>query len=88
MRMIPCIQKGLVTSVIEDEKQIKKFYEYLADISGKIGIDADGTLHDLKEEKNGGNKDKYKYKSEKYYSKHSSNYDIDGNRIDRVGNLE
>ena len=88
MRMIPCLQKGLVTSVIEDEKQIKKFYEYLADISGKIGIDADGTLHDLKEEKNAGNKDKYKYKSEKYYSKHSSNYDIDGNRIDRVGNLE
>ena len=104
MRMLPCIQRKLKTSLITDAKQIDKFYKYLADVSKKIGIDKNGTLYNLNHKQNSKNKSDSKhsksknsakyiksdiaYKSEKSYSKHNSEYDIDGNRIDRVGNLE
>ena len=88
MKMIPCLQENLITSIIDEEYRFDKFYMYIGDISKQVGIDNDGTLHDLKNVNNSHKKDKYKYSSEKNYSKHSSNYDIHGNRIDRVGNLE
>ena len=104
MRMLPCIQRKLKTSIITDSKKKDKFYRYLADVSRKVGIDKNGTLYNLDFNQNDTNKADSKgtkrkkstehiksdmeYKSEKGYSKHNSEYDIDGNRIDRVGNLE
>ena len=104
MRMLPCIQRKLKTSIITDSKKKDIFYRYLADVSRKVGIDKNGTLYNLDFNQNDTNKADSKgtkrknstehiksdmeYKSEKGYSKHNSEYDIDGNRIDRVGNLE
>lgn len=43
---VPCIQKGLVTSILTEQDDKDGFYHYLAAISDDIGMDADGNVYD------------------------------------------
>lgn len=88
LRMIPCVQSELITSTIEDASVQKRFFEYLADTSYKVGIDQEGMLYDLSDEETAPKEAKIVYRSENKYKSHSSKNDLNGNRIDRVGNLE
>ena len=87
LRMIPCIQDSLTTSILTEKKQIKAFYHYLADISDHVGIDEDGFFYPYKNvEKSGASP--YAYTSGRRYGQYFDDVDLDLKSIDIVGNLQ
>lgn len=86
MRLLPCIQKDLVTSLITDETEKEGFYHYLAAISMDVGIDAAGNVYDK------GAKDypadRIAYDSDTSTTEIRGVSDNEGNAIDIVGNLK
>ena len=87
LRMLPCIQQDLVTSMLSGE-EADRFYMFMADISKNIVIDKNGFVYNTS---NGANShlmnDDY-YQSEKRYGSYSGNRDLEGRAIDIVGNLQ
>ncbi len=81
--MLPCVQQDMTTSMLEEEEDIRDFYEYVADLSENVVFEEDGTffLQSM------GDEDSYAYKSGSHYGTHSGAYDLLGRRIDIVGNL-
>lgn len=87
LRMIPCIQEALKTSILTEKDQVKNFYHYLADVSENVGIDEDGVFYPYK------NVDKpgmspYAYTSGRRYGQYFDDVDLDLKSIDIVGNLQ
>jgi poly-gamma-glutamate synthesis protein (capsule biosynthesis protein) len=82
---LPCEQKDLTVSLLTGEEEIDGFYEYVADLSSKIGIDANGTVYNRA---NTWEKVQLKYLSGNEYASHYGGLDLEGNGIDIVGNLK
>lgn len=80
--MIPCIQKDLQTSIITESEEKAKFYQFVADVSNGIGIREDGTFVELSEA------EETTYASGKNYATYVGSKDLEGRKIDIVGNLE
>ena len=87
LRMIPCIQDSLTTSILTEKKQIKAFYHYLADISNHVGIDEDGFFYPYKNVEKPG-VSPYAYTSGRRYGQYFDDVDLDLKSIDIVGNLQ
>lgn len=87
LRMIPCIQDSLTTSILTEKKQIKAFYHYLADISNHVGIDEDGFFYPYKNVEKPG-VSPYTYTSGRRYGQYFDDVDLDLKSIDIVGNLQ
>ena len=87
LRMIPCIQDSLTTSILTEKKQIKAFYHYLADISNHVGIDEDGFFYLYKNVEKPG-VSPYAYTSGRRYGQYFDDVDLDLKSIDIVGNLQ
>ncbi len=85
LRMIPCVQRDCVTSMITDADGRRAFYEYVADYSERIGITADGWIVDTSAAASG---EELIYLSGQNYGFMSGGVDLDGRAIDIVGNLE
>ena len=81
---VPCIQKGLVTSILTEQDDKDGFYHYLAAISDDIGMDADGNVYD----KTAGDypSQVIVYDSDTSKTKIRGTTDNDGYAIDIVGN--
>lgn len=79
--MLPCQQQDMTTVLLTEQSQIDGFYQYIADLSVNVGIDADGVLHE------GAFTGEFAYTSGVYYGSHSGAYDLEGRRINIVGNF-
>ena len=86
VRAVPCIQRELVTSMIEGE-EAEKFYKFLADVSTNIVIDANGYIYNTADGRNEALKDGSNYQSGMRYGSYNGKVDLDGREIDIVGNL-
>jgi poly-gamma-glutamate synthesis protein (capsule biosynthesis protein) len=80
--LLPCVQENLTVSLLYEQAEVDDFFHYVADLSENISIDADGIIHE------GTYWGDYPYQSGVYYRGHSGAYDLDGRKIDIVGNLE
>jgi poly-gamma-glutamate synthesis protein (capsule biosynthesis protein) len=85
LSMLPCIQKGVRTYMLESEEEKKEFYHYLADISSNVGIDEDGRIHSYMNVTEPGISP-YAYTSGRRYGMRVGDVDLDMNVIDIVGN--
>lgn len=83
LRMIPCIQNNMKTSILSEKKEVRDFYRYIADVSNNVGIEENGIFHNIKRL----NK-KYKYMSGQGYAKHDGMKDLKGRTIDKIGNIK
>ena len=81
---VPCIQKGLVTSILTEQDDKDGFYHYLAAISDDIGMDADGNVYDKTEGDYPAQA--IVYDSDTSKTKIRGTTDNDGYAIDIVGN--
>ncbi len=79
--MLPCLQQDMTTSMLLEQSEIDGFYQYIADLSENVGIDENGVFHE------GVSTGKFTYSSGVYYGTHSGAYDLEGRRINIVGNL-
>ena len=95
LRMLPCLQQNLKTSLLKDENWTRRFYRYLADMSSGVAMDKDGYIYDLNTDEKTkeqildtlrGSKDEW-YMANQAYTKHSSGHDSEGHRIDVIGNV-
>jgi poly-gamma-glutamate synthesis protein (capsule biosynthesis protein) len=84
LRYLPCVQENLTTRLLTDAEEKDGFYQYLASISGDIGMDEAGYVYD---------KDGAEYPTERIvYDADSSTSEIrgssdnEGYAIDIVGN--
>lgn len=87
IRMIPCIQKDLTTSMLSEE-DAKDFYKFMADISTDVVIDKEGFIYNTA---NGANEhllNGENYQSGKNYGSYNGYRDLEGRSIDIVGNLQ
>ena len=87
LRMLPCVQKNMKTSLLGSEEEKKEFYHYLADVSTGVGIDEDGRIHAYKDVNMPG-ESPYAYTSGRRYGLRFDNVDLDMRLIDFVGNIE
>lgn len=87
IRMIPCKQKDMVTSMLSGE-EADAFYKFMADISRNVVIDKDGFIYNTSNQENAHLLNNGNYESGKRYSTYNGNYDLDGRAIDIVGNLK
>ncbi len=87
LRMIPCIQRDLTTSMLSEEES-DDFYKFLADISYGIVIDQEGYIYNTKDGQNSELLDGINYNSGMSYGTYNGGIDLDGRPIDIVGNLE
>lgn len=82
---IPCIQKNLTADLVTEEAEMKRYFEYLAAVSVKIGIDREGRVYDgTKESEPSG---EILYNSDLAQTDILGARDIEGNVIDIIGNL-
>lgn len=79
--MLPCLQQDMTTSMLLEQSEIDGFYQYIADLSENVGIDENGVFHE------GVSSGEFPYRSWVYYGTHSGAYDLEGRRINIVGNL-
>lgn len=86
LRLIPCIQKDLTTSVLQEEEQ-ETFYKFLADISYGIVIDQEGYIYNTQNGRNAHLLDGNNYQSSMHYGTYNGAVDLEGRSIDIVGNL-
>lgn len=82
LSMQPCIQKNYMVSYIEEQNDIENFYKYMADISTNVAIDKNGVFY-RKQDATGSDL----YRSESAYQEHNSDVDLDGNTINKIGNI-
>ncbi len=87
LRMLPCIQKDLVTSMLSEEDAVA-FYKFMADISKHIVIDKAGFIYNTANGHNSHLLNGENYQSGKQYGSYTGNYDLEGRAIDIVGNLK
>lgn len=87
LRMIPCIQQDLTTSLLTGE-QADDFYKFMADISKNIVIDKDGFIYNTANGSNAHLQNGENYQSGKQYGTYNGNRDLEGRVIDIVGNLQ
>lgn len=85
LSMLPCVQKNMKTSLITNAKEKTAFYQYLADISYDVGFDSNGKTYDI--EGMDTQHVPYAFISGQRYSTHNPNVDLDGNVLDKAGNL-
>ena len=86
IRMIPCIQKDLTTTMLSGE-EAETFYKFMADISKNVVIDKDGFFYNTANGENSQLLNGENYQSGKRYSSYNGNIDLEGRAIDIVGNL-
>lgn len=86
MRYVPCIQKDLKTSLITEEQEKDKFYQYIAAISGEIGMDREGNVYDKTAEDYPAGM--IAYDADISRTEIRGALDNEGNAIDIVGNLK
>lgn len=87
LRMIPCIQKNLTTTMLLEEEQ-EDFFKFMADISYGIVIDKDGYIYNTQNGQNQHLLDGENIQSGKKYGSHNPSKDLEGRTIDIVGNLQ
>lgn len=87
LRLIPCIQKDLTTSMLSEEEAVD-FYKFMADISKNIVIDKDGFIYNTSNGSNSHMLNGESYQSGKQYGSYNGNRDLEGRAIDIVGNLQ
>lgn len=85
--MLPCKQQDMTTSLLTEESEKTAFYQYIADLSVNVGITSDGTLSEIfggeySEEEIA----RYPYRSGEFYADRTGAYDLEGIRVDIVGN--
>lgn len=86
LRMIPCMQKDLTTSMLSAE-EADAFYKFMADISKNIVIDENGFIYNTANGANSQLKNGENYQSGKGYGSYNGSLDLEGRAIDIVGNL-
>lgn len=86
LKYLPCIQEGLTTGLIVDEKEKEEFYHYLAAYSVDIGMDEAGYVYDKTAEDYPAKK--IAFDSDTSETKILGAMDNEGNVIDIVGNLK
>lgn len=86
LRMIPCIQKDLTTSMLSEEESVD-FYKFIADISRSIAIDENGYIYNTADGRNQELTGDTYYRSGMSYSTYTGLKDLEGRSIDIVGNL-
>lgn len=89
LRVIPCIQKDLTTSLLSVEES-DNFYKFMADISKNVVIDKNGYFYNTSNGQNAALIDGINYQSEMGYGVHNTTngfIDLEGRVIDNVGNL-
>ncbi len=85
--MLPCKQQNMTTTLLTEESDKAAFYQYIADISEDVAILQDGTFISLangiysQEEL-----DEFPYRSGLNYATRTGAYDLEGFRVDIVGN--
>lgn len=84
---LPCEQKNLNVSLLTNQEEKDGFYEYLADLSGNIGITEDGEIKHLSDDESQ-NEENMIYRSKMSYRDWHGDEDLEGNGIDIVGNLK
>ena len=87
LRMIPCKQQELVTSMLTGE-EADAFYKFMADISKNVVIDKDGFIYNTFNGENSHLLNNGNYESGKRYGRYDGKYDLEGRAIDIVGNLD
>ena len=87
IRMIPCLQKELTTTMLTDEDAVD-FYKFIADISKNIAIDEDGYVYNTANEDTLEWVEDETYRSGMGYSTYTGLKDLEDRRIDIVGNLQ
>ena len=87
LRMIPCLQKDLTTSILIEEAA-EDFYKFMADISKNVVIDKDGFIYNTSNGSNAHMLNGENYQSGKHYGSYVGNRDLEGRAIDIVGNLQ
>lgn len=83
LRLIPCLQNGCKTTLLNRDESRKGFYQYVADLSEEVQIDSDGWISELIDD---GTRDVYT--SGRRYGQHFDNADLKLRPIDIVGNLQ
>lgn len=86
--MIPCIQRNLKTSMLQEDSQREAFYKFVADISYGVIIDQNGCFYNSLDEKNESVFNGENYYSAMDYASYDSYVDLDGRSIDIIGNLK
>lgn len=86
LRMIPCIQKDLTTSMLSEEESVD-FYKFIADISRSIAIDENGYIYNTADGRNQELTGSVYYRSGMSYGTYTGLKDLEGRFIDIVGNL-
>ncbi len=87
VRTLPCIQQNLSTRLLTEE-ETDAFYRFFADISTNVAIDKEGYVYNVA---NGANPEQINdsnYLSGKNYGSYHGGFDLEGRKIDVVGNLE
>lgn len=87
LRMIPCIQKDLTTSMLSEE-ETEGFYKFVADVSRSIAIDKDGYIHNTGNGLTDEILEVGKFYSGMAYESHTGLKDLEERTIDIVGNLQ
>ena len=87
LRMIPCIQKDLTTSILNEEESVA-FYRFVADVSRRISIDKEGYIYDTSYGVTDEISKHGKYYSGMAYDAHTGLKDLEDRVIDIVGNLQ
>lgn len=86
LRFLPCVQRGLVTSLLTEQEDKDGFYQYLTAISTGIGVDAEGNIYDKEAEDYPAGE--IAYDSDTSTTEIRGVTDNEGNAIDIVGNLK
>ena len=87
LRLIPCIQKNLTTSML-DEEDADDFYKFIADHSSNVAIDGNGVVYNTKNGIEDALEATQYYISGSNYATYNSSLDLEGRLIDIVGNLK
>ena len=87
LRMIPCLQKDLTTSMLSDT-EADDFYKFMADVSKNIAIDKDGYIYNTADAQDDEQLTNVAYRSGMSYATYTGLKDLEDRRIDIVGNLQ
>lgn len=87
LRLIPCIQQNLATTVLSGEAATG-FYQFVADLSTDIAIDADGFVYNTKNGENQNMISDGNYISGMHYGNYNGYRDLEDRAMDEVGNLK
>ncbi len=86
LRLLPCMQRGKRTRLLTKEEDCKNFYQYVADVSENVQIDANGVFAPWNEADLTDTPPAYR--SGRQYGQHFDDADLTLRPIDVVGNLQ